>query len=153
MKQHLAAQQLRALSSGCMDERQTIQAAEHIAVCPQCALQFADLVQENLSQPPDGFAERVCLSIGQWTDKRLRDYRLYCIRVAACVALIIVGVLAMMRFSAPALSLPAEMDSPVIADGKGYFDEPEQKDNLYYDLQSFVDRIIPFNQEEEESQK
>ena len=86
---HLSKKTLKAVANGDVDTALALAAADHIAVCDECAERLANLIEQSATTPPRGFAELTALKISGDMDKKRKEFYIYCVKVAACAAAVI----------------------------------------------------------------
>lgn len=80
---------LKNLLTGRLPEPERIALADHIAGCPDCAVRLALLAEADPVSAPRGFSEQVLLRAEQAREQTRRDFRIFVLRVAACVAVVL----------------------------------------------------------------
>ena len=90
---HLSSEQLNLLLLGSLSEDDTLEAAEHLADCPECASALAELCEADPCESPPCLEEDIIIRLSE--EKRLswaREYHSYCFRVAAavCASLVLI---------------------------------------------------------------
>jgi len=140
-KQHLSSTQFEKLSQGTLTQQQMLECADHIADCSLCARQLADVLSDNLSEPPRGFTDRVLRLIVEPSAGKMREYRRFCMKVAAFVALIISGTLSLLLLPNEYQDKLSTLEWQTDKGGGSLFDEPEQHDSLLSRVSGWIDGI------------
>lgn len=148
---HLTDTGLHALFAGVLDETQSLDIAEHVCICESCAAKLALCAEQSTVQPPRGITELTLDTIERDQHKKKKDFRHFCIRVAACAALV-VGMLVTGIFYIPeniTLAPPPERD-PLPPPEIASVSAPTENTSILNDIGDFFKNLpnILFNLED-----
>ena len=155
---HISDLGFEAFAGGLLDEEQSIEFAGHISGCAECAAKMIEAVEPCLQKAPRGFTEAVSLKLESKLAQRRREFRLYCARIAACIAAVIgisaAGIIYMPAFAADYEAPPptiTEIPAPVVVQVPAPGEEEKLWDRVTAAFSDIADKI--FNSEENTDDK
>lgn len=150
-KNHLTGAQLEAFADGKLEKSLALKIAGHAADCPCCAAALAEALENASAEtgPPRGFTENVSLRLSADQGRR-REFRLYCVRVAACVVaaigLMVGGVFYSVKISAasapPAVSSSMSAPAPIVIPEPKSMTPPDERESFLEKAGNFLNQLV-----------
>jgi anti-sigma factor RsiW len=142
---HLTDEALKAFGSGQLDEEQSAEFAGHAAECAECAARMVEAIEPCSMKPPKGFAEAAALRIESELGQKRREFRIYCARIAACVAVVFgvsVAGFIYMPAAPGSASAPAPTATEAPAPAQKQTPAPGEDRNLSKKMDDFFSGIV-----------
>ena len=134
---HLSPETLLALAQGTLADDQLSVCAGHVAQCTHCADLLVEIMEDHLHQAPAGFADSVYYRLQLQAEEKSREFRSYCIRVTASVAVVVLCALSTLLLPARSIRLP---EQPPQKEYHSLYEESETKESLLAPLYNLFEK-------------
>jgi hypothetical protein len=155
---HITETAFKAFAGGLLDKEQSLQFAEHVSVCDECTARMIQAMELCALKAPKGFTEAVSLKLESNLAQKQREFRLYCTRIAACIAAVI-GISAAGIIYMPAFAADYQAPPPTVTEAPApnaiQAPPPAEQDKLWDRVGTTLSNIADciFNSEESTDDK